>query len=858
MDEAELRRRLNRLTLEQKIRLLTGADFWALYAEPEVGLRRLVLSDGPAGVRGESWDERDSSANVPCPTALAATWDTGRVEAIGRLLAGEARRKGVDVLLAPTVNLHRTPYSGRSFECFSEDPLLTARIGAAYVRGLQRAGVGATVKHFVGNDSETQRMTVDVRIDDRTLRELYLAPFEAIARDEGAWAVMAAYNGVNGTSMTASPLLRGILHREWGYDGLVMSDWTAARSTEDAARAALDLAMPGPASSYGPWGDALLEAVAKGAVDEALIDDKVVRILRLAARVGALDPAPPALVDYLNAPGSPAPRDPLNAPGSPAPPNPPDPPDSPAVAQELRAAAAAGFVLVRNEGILPLARSASADWELADRPTPDRRLRMALIGPNADVARTLGGGSATVFPPYTISPLDGLRAAGLQVTHAPGVTAHLRASPARAPWLLRPNGTTFAPGTGAEVRFYSETGELAGSELRDGATFVWLNGFAASGVTEPVARLEVRCVIRATVGGLYRLGVSGVGRYRLLVDGTEVFDATLTLPQDADPGEALMRPPQHLAPVQLDAGQSVTVLVEHGVHSSPFAALGTMVHLNLVPPYGSDDEEIAAAAALAAESDVAVVVVGTTAEVESEGFDRTSLALPGRQDELVRQVIAANPGTVVVVNSGAPVLLPWAKDAAAVLLSWFGGQEYGNALADVLLGDVEPGGRLPMTWPASEEGLPSTQPTDGVLEYREGLFIGYRGYDRDRREPLFPFGHGLGYTTWSYESITVPDGAAGVVVCLQLRNTGPRRGREVVQVYASRPDSTVLRPVKWLAGFAAVDAGPGETVGFGILIPERAFQHWTDQGWAIEPGSFVLAAGPSSASLPLTTRVELP
>jgi beta-glucosidase len=229
-DEAELRRRVGRLSLEQKIRLLTGADFWALYAEPEVGLRRLVLSDGPAGVRGESWDERDSSANVPCATALAATWDAGRVEAIGGLLAREARRKGVDVLLAPTVNLHRTPYAGRCFECFSEDPVLTARIGAAYVRGLQRSGVGATVKHFVGNDSETQRMTVDVRVDDRTLRELYLAPFEAIVRDEGAWAVMAAYNGVDGSPMTQSPLLRDILHDDWGYDGLVMSDWTAAHA----------------------------------------------------------------------------------------------------------------------------------------------------------------------------------------------------------------------------------------------------------------------------------------------------------------------------------------------------------------------------------------------------------------------------------------------------------------------------------------------------------------------------------------------------------------------------------------------------------------------------------------------------
>jgi len=812
--EEELRRRVGRLSLEQKVRLLTGADFWALYDEPEAGLRRVVLSDGPAGVRGGSWDERDSSANVPSGTALAATWDPGRLEAVGGLLAREARRKGVDVLLAPTVNLHRTPYAGRCFECFSEDPLLTARIGAAYVRGLQRSGVGATVKHFVGNDSETQRMTVDVRIDERTLRELYLAPFEAIVREAGPWAVMASYNGVNGSSMTQSPMLRDVLHGEWGYDGLVMSDWIAARSTEGTASAALDLAMPGPASRYGPWGDALVEAVRKGKVDEALIDDKVLRILRLAARVGALEDGPPARA--------------LAAPG----------PDSVAVATELRAAAVAGFVLARNDGLLPLSRS--------------RLRQLAVIGPNAEVARTLGGGSATVFPPYTVSPLDGLRAAGLHVAHAPGVSAQLRAPQARAPWLLRPDRS----GPGAELRFFADSGELTGSELRDGGTFIWLGGFTPAGVTEPVARLEIRCVIRATVAGTYRLGVSGLGRYRLTVDGAEVFDATLSLPENADVAEVMMAPPQQLAPVELAAGQSVTAVFEHDVHSSPFAGFGTLVQLNLEPPHGTEDEEIAVAATLAAASDVAVVVVGTTAEVESEGFDRTSLSLPGRQDELVRRVIAANPRTVVVVNSGAPVLLPWAQDAAAVLLSWFGGQEAGNALADVLLGDAEPGGRLPMTWPVSEEGLPSTRPADGVLDYREGLFIGYRAFDRDGREPLFPFGHGTGYTSWAYDSMTVADGPAntggGVAACVQVRNTGPRRGREVVQVYASRPDSAVERPAKWLAGFAGVDADPGETVEVGILIPERVFQHWSDAGWVLEPGAFTLSAGPSSASLPLT------
>jgi beta-glucosidase len=834
--EADLRSRVARLSIEQKVRLLTGADFWALYPEPDVGLRRVVLSDGPAGVRGETWDERDTSANIPSPTALAATWDCERVEAIGRLLAHEARRKGVDVLLAPTVNLHRTPFGGRHFECFSEDPLLTARIGVAYVRGLQNSGVGATVKHFIGNDSETERMTVDVRIDERTLRELYLAPFEAMLRptvggEAGAWSVMAAYNGVNGPTMTESPLLRDILHDEWGYDGLVMSDWTAARSTEPAARAALDVAMPGPASRFGPWGDALAEAVRAGRVDEALIDDKVLRILRLAARVGGLSEA--------QAPDEhTAPHEHRSASSSPI-----DIPD------ELRSTAAASFVLARNEStLLPLSRSGLG--------------RVAVIGPNAEVARTLGGGSATVFPPYTISPLDGLRAAGLDVAFAPGALGHLRTSAARAPWLLRPDGPGES-GSGAEVRFFSPSGELAGSEQRDGAVFRWMNGFGSAGTPEEIARLEITCVIKATEAGVYQFGVSGLGQFRLLVDGAEVFDDTLSMRAGADVAETLMAPPQRLAPVELAAGQAVTVQLEHDVHSSPMAGFGTFLQLNLEVPHGTDDEEIAAAVDLAARSDVAVMVVGTTAEVESEGFDRTSLALPGRQDELVRRVAAANPRTVVVVNSGAPVLLPWVDDVAAVLLTWFGGQEFGHALADVLLGYAEPGGRLPTTWPASQDGLPSTQPADGVLSYTEGLFIGYRGYDRDGREPLFPFGHGHGYTTWSYDAITVdcdlPDraGAPGIAVCVEVRNTGTRPGREIVQVYASRPDSAVERPAKWLAGFAAVDADPGETVNVGILIPERVLAHWSDSGWTLEAGTFTLSAGSSSASLPLTAGVTL-
>jgi beta-glucosidase len=768
--EDVLRERLAKLSLDQKVRLLTGADFWALYDEPAAGLRRLVTSDGPAGVRGERWDERETSANVPAPTALAATWDEARVERLGDLLAAECRRKGVDVLLAPTVNLHRTPYGGRHFECYSEDPLLTARIGTAYVNGLQRAGVGATVKHFVANDSETERFTLDARVDERTLRELYLAPFEAIVRDAHPWAVMAAYNGVNGHTMTESPLLREVLKDEWGWDGLVMSDWYATRSLA-AASAALDLAMPGPA---GPWGDALAEAVRDGRVTEAAIDDKVLRILRLAARVGALDG-----IGVSASPGAWSPE---------------------AVSAELRATAAASFVLARNHGaLLPLGGGSLR--------------RVAVLGPNAAVARALGGGSATVFPPYSVSPFEGLRDAlpHAEISHARGA---------------RPYSRLPVVALDAEVRLLGDGGEALSRERRHAGRLRWSN------LDPAVSAIEVRARYRADQGGEHVIGVSGVGRVRLDAGG-RTREATLALRPGTDLAEAHMHPPQAGLPVTLAAGEEVEIAVAYEPDREDPS---TILHLNVETPHGPEEEMLAEAEALARAADVAIVVVGTNEEVESEGFDRDSLALPGAQDELVRRVAAANPRTVVVVNAGAPVLMPWLHEVPAVLLTWFPGQEGGNAIADVLLGAAEPGGRLPTTWPASEDGLPGTRPVEGVLEYSEGLRIGYR---RDA-EPLLPFGHGLGYTPWEYLGIE----AAGEAVRVRVVNAGTRRGREVIQVYGDGR----------LVGFAAVEADPGEEVVAEIGVDRRALSRW-DGGWVLEPGPHEVAAGRSFSDLRVATEI---
>jgi beta-glucosidase len=804
-----------RLTVDQKVRLLTGADFWALYDEPAIGLRRMVTSDGPAGVRGELWDERDPSVNIPSPTAIAATWDPELTETLGRLLAHEARRKGVDVVLAPTVNLHRSPYGGRHFECLSEDPLLTGDLGAALVRGLQSQGVAATVKHFVANDSETDRLTVDARVDERTLRELYLAPFEAIVRDAGAWAVMAAYNGVNGATMTESPLLQSILRDEWGFDGVTMTDWYAGRSTGPSARAGLDLMMPGPT---GPWRQALVDAVGAGEVSEADVDAKVLRLLRLATRVGALaDGPPPAPV----VPWTDAQSDLM-----------------------VQRAASAGFVLVRNEPVggrpvLPV------DVGLVRR--------VAVIGPNAREARFLGGGSALVFPPATVSPLAGLLAAfgpNIEVTYCQGTRGHERVSAADPDLLTTPDGDR-----GVLVEFRGAGGKVLGRDRRLGSAFNWNNAF--EGVDPAlITEIGLETVVTADLDGSYRIGASGVGRFRLRLDDRPAFDELLELPPGADPVEGLMRPPQEWATISLSAGQAVAVSLTHVVKDhSPGEDLLVSLQVAVDCTVEEDDVALDHAVAEATRADLAVVVVGTTEEVESEGFDRDSLALPGRQDELVHRVAAARPETVVVVNAGAPVLLPWRDEVAATLLAWFPGQEFGGALADVLLGAVEPGGRLPTTWPAAEGPvLPSTTPVAGVLDYSEGLHVGYRRFLRDGVEPAYWFGHGLGYASWSYDAVAAePTPGGGAIVDVSLTNTGHRVGRQLVQVYLSRSGGEVERPVRWLAGHTWVEAEAGATVQGRITVAARAFEHWdvATGGWVREPGAFTVEVGRSAGDVEL-------
>ncbi|RII15944.1 Thermostable beta-glucosidase B [Streptomyces sp. YIM 130001] len=799
--EAAVEAALGKLDLDTKARLLGGQDMWSLPAIPEIGLESLVMSDGPIGVRGVRWTAADPSIALPSPTAIAATWDQDLARRAGTLLAQEARRKGVHVLLAPTVNLHRSPLGGRHFEAYSEDPYLTGVVGSGYVQGVQSGGVGTTVKHFVANDAETDRFTVDNLLSERALRELYLAPFEAIVANAHPWGIMTAYNQVNGTTMTEHRyLVNEVLRGEWGFDGFNVSDWMAARSTVGSIKGGLDAAMPGPRTVYG---EPLAAAVRAGEVEESEVDTAVRNVLRLAARVGILAGAEPVVTEL------------------------PAAVDGEALAREI---ARRSFVLVHNSGALPLSSGA----------------RIALIGAAARDARVLGGGSATVFPDHVVSPLDGLTAALPEgsLTYAVGAD---------------PSDELAAADKGFEL--HAVCRDLEGNVLGEGPLpsghVQWMGDDLPAGVThETLHSVEIKGTFTPRDSGEHSFGTRGLGAFTLSVDGRVLYDGVQSMGSESDPFEAFFGSPAERGTATLTAGEPVEISLMHPIDRSVPTPLPAVVfsfmHLG---PRRDPDELIAEAAEAARTAEVAVVVVATTERVESEGFDRTDLRLPGRQDELVQAVAAANPNTVVVVNSGSPVELPWRDDVAAVLLSWFPGQEGGDALADVLLGAEEPGGRLPTTWGSlADAPVTKVTPADGRLPYDEDLFIGYRAWDRSGATPAYPFGHGLGYTDWAYEALEV----TGTTATVRVRNTGSRTGREVVQLYLAPSEPDASRPARRLAAFAGVTAGPGETAEVVVELPRRSFEVWDEDAnsWAYKPGSYVLTAGRSSADGRLTETVS--
>lgn len=770
------------LTTQDKVALLAGADNWHTVAVPGVPVLR--CSDGPTGVRGTSWTG-PASASFPSATALGATWDPELVERVGQALGAEARSKSAHLLLAPTVNLHRTPIGGRNFECYGEDPVLTAHLAVAYIRGVQSQGVACCIKHFIANDTEHERMTISSEVDERTLREVYLLPFEAATRplDEGGAdvrAIMSSYNRLNGTYCGEHPwLLTTVLRDEWGWDGTVISDWFGTHSAGESLRAGLDLEMPGPARERGA---ALQREVDAGEVSQADLDRAVLRLLHLMAwaHVGEDDGSE------------------ITA-------------DSPATRAVIREAACAAAVLLRNEhAVLPLARST----------------RVALIGPNAERGQVQGGGSARVRVNRPVGILSALQDRGIDVTFAEGCRIAKRLPGVRGAFTV-----TFTGGDGHQV-----------VEDADRLQFLWQDD-PAEGISRTDFGAHIVGTFTPQQGGEWTFGMAAVGSAVLRVDGVTVVD--LSVPQF---GGTFFGMGSHeiRGTATLTAGVPVHIEVEYALSSD-----GTLrgLQVGAEAPVSGDPIEAAVSAAAAAE--VAVVVIGTDADWETEGEDRTSMALPGRQDELVHRVAAVNPRTVVVVNTGAAVSMPWIDEVAAVLQVWFPGEEVGNAVADLLFGDAEPGGRLPTTLPKRLEDTPAFEHhpgRDGKTFYAEGAFIGYRWYEREGIAPSFPFGHGLGYTTFEIGAPSVAGSIAdGVTLTVPVTNTGDRRGSEVVQVYVEAPAGDPARPLRVLAGFARATLDPSESMDVAVWLPERSFSVWAaEQGWHVPAGAYRLHVARSS------------
>ncbi len=790
------------LTLEEKASLTGGDDVWHLPAVDRVGLGRLKVSDGPSGVRGERIGTR-RSLSFPCGMAAGATWDVDLLQRYGAVLAEEAAAKGVHVLLGPTVCIPRTPLAGRTFESFAEDPLLSGHLAVAYITGVQGGGVGCCVKHFACNDQEHERMTISAEVDERTLREIHLPSFEAAVRDAGVWSVMSAYNKVNGTFCGEHPQLLGkILKGEWGFDGVVVSDWFGTHSTVPAAAAGLDVEMPGPPHYLGRK---LARAVEAGELSEAVLDDHVRRILRLAERCGLLD----------RAPTDGEPQD-------------PEDPDRRRMAREV---AIAGTVLLRNEDLLPLGPAVR---------------RIAVIGPNADLIETGGGGSSSVVPHRSLSFVDELRArlSEVEVVYEQGCRLD-RGIPLIDPRLLE---------NGLRVEYFANSsweGDPVDADTLGTGQFVALG--------DPVPGVSVRdCSLRATgtfrpdVSGAWQLGIANAGKARILLDGEVVVDNTEPTPGKFYYG---MGSDTVATTLDLEAGGAHKLVVEMRCEGLPIAGFRLGAARPPVP------DAMARAVAAAADAEVAIVVVGSNGQWETEGADRHDLKLLGEQDELIRRVLEANPRTAVVINAGAPVQTPWADAAAAVVMLWYPGEEGAPALADIVTGAAEPGGRLPITFPArlEDSATHAWYPgSEGKVVYGEGVLVGYRHFDANHIEPAFCFGHGLSYTTFAYDEPTVEVEGPHVTVTVPVTNTGARRGSEVVQLYVSDLEATVSRPERELKAFAKVKLDSGETASVRLELDQRSFAFWDEisDDWVVEPGEFDLHLGSSSRDLRRRVRIE--
>lgn len=852
---------LAEMTLDEKIAYVTGEVNWnyGFYARPleRLGLPALQMADGPAGVRINRGDVHDGTATaLPAPIALAATWQPELARAYGAVIGDECHSTDHNVSLGPAVDIARVPVGGRTFESYGEDPLLASRIGVAFVQGVQAQGVQACAKHYAINNQEDHRSSVDAVIDERTMHELYLKPFQALVRDGEVASMMASFNRVNGEfACENATLLTDILRDRMGFRGWIMSDYGANHSTAPAANAGLDQEQPGE----GHWGGQLWNAVRSGEVSEAVLDEKVRNILRPLVGLGQLEN--PAVIAEFDVDGHHT------------------------TAQRI---AEASMVLLRNDGVLPL-RGAR---------------RVALIGPDVDAVGARGGGSSMVRGTLGVSPLDGLiKALGSDVE----VTVAYGSDPV-TPGALLPGPDAIPSGffrtpegdRGLRAEFWTNT-DFAGDpfltrtegQIELNLGFHNFPGFNAGSPryehlpTELNGQASVRYTGTLTVPttGVYEFTTTSLGRYAFTLgdvthsSASAEADGTANVPAvpapagggggfagsgglDGGSGDGTTTTDRFSA--RLEAGVAYDVLFEYAADDPAQGFLiGSRLRLGWTPPAGVFAPEVDQAATLARGSDVAVVVART---YEAEADDRPHLGLPSGQDDMIRAVLATGTPTVVVLMTGSPIdVTRWGGEPAALLQAWFPGQSQGDALARVLTGAVEPGGRLPLTIPASLADTPAAQPdtypgVDGRVHYTEGVMVGYRGVRPDGPQPSYPFGHGLTYTEFGYSDLELLPGTGDQVatVAVTVRNTGGRPGAEIVQVYVGELPAPVPTPALQLAGFARVELEPGASERVEVVIPRDAVSYY-DAGshdFVSAQGAVEVHVGASSSDLRLSGTVQ--
>ena len=803
---------LKELTLDEKVTLLSGFNNWYTNKIERLNIPSIKMSDGPNGVRGDGTSGK-SSACFPCPILMGSTWNEDLFYEIGEALGEEANDKDVDVLLGPTINLHRHPLGGRHFENYSEDPFLVGKLATAYVKGVQSKKVSACLKHFIANDTEFERHTSSSNVDERTLREVYLLPFEMGVKEGNSKSVMSAYNKLNNIYCSShKELLIDILKKEWNFDGYVVSDWGAALETVENAHGGLDLEMPGPGNT---WGKKLLEAVTEGLVDEEVINDKVERILNIAEFSGRFD-SPENKLEKSNI------RKSHN--------------------KLLRKVASEGMVLLKNKKILPFKKSAIK--------------KLAVIGPNAKNSQIIGGGSASLKPHYQIHPFEALQerfSDDFSISYAEGAKTNK--------YLPKLNERLFSNSEdGFLVEYFDKEinkDKLISSEALKGNKFWVFEGFAKDIINKeerPSVIVRFSCDYSPDVSGEHDFEIFGIGLGKLKIDGKVLIDNW----NETTQGEAFFSfatAPKRNS-IYLDKNETYKFEVEYF-----FEGRFPAIHFGCMPP--EKENLLEEAIKTSREADAVILIVGTNSDWETEGNDRSELALPADQDKLIESVIKENANTVVVINSGSPVSMPWINDSNAILQSWFGGQEYGNALADLIFGEINPSGKLPTTFPVQIEDTPAFDYYPGKnsqMNYEEKLLIGHRWYERKGKKPLFPFGFGLSFTKFSFSDLEVIKKDDLNINCkFRIKNFGEMDGHEVAQCYVAFLKAEEDEPLKTLQSFKKVFIEKNKEIELEISLNKRNFSYWDvdKKDWMVKPGEYRIDIGSSSEKIELSEIIVL-